>query len=312
MSIKNLALSVIAGCVELKWNVLLMKLSKDFTSESMMVENLLSYLIDEDLRLEEEDKKRKNIAEEEGEGSKMNENFLEIKDDHFGECTTAAFLDYFSPLSKTIDDHGLISLKNRIYEEKMAKDRDANVKKINQDLCKLLSSTKSDISEKLPLMETNLKMPDDKDSQFIADVLIFSSHGDPVLRANIYTIIGNFLRNILERNLDYEKIIAKQEFVRDLLEFNHLIKLLRNGLHDEFHSVVKQTLSVFENCINLVIPFMSNDDDVTQMINDILMVSYNKYWLVQIKYCDVITKIDLSLIEKKDHAEVYEVRKIFF
>lgn len=59
VSIKNLALSVISVCVELRKDVLLMKLSKDFTDESMMVESLLSYLIDEDIRLEEEDKKKK-------------------------------------------------------------------------------------------------------------------------------------------------------------------------------------------------------------------------------------------------------------
>jgi len=60
VSIKNLALSVISICVELKKDVLLMKLSKDFTDESMMVESLLSYLIDEDIRLEDEDKKKKS------------------------------------------------------------------------------------------------------------------------------------------------------------------------------------------------------------------------------------------------------------
>lgn len=84
VSIKNLALSVIALCVELKWDVLLMKMSKDFTSESMMVENLLSFLVDEDIRLEEEEKRKKNS--EQGESSNNQaENFLEIKDDHFGE-----------------------------------------------------------------------------------------------------------------------------------------------------------------------------------------------------------------------------------
>lgn len=303
VSIKNLALSVIAACVELKWNVLLMKLPKDFTSESMMVESLLSYLVDEDLRLEEEEKKRKNADQGESSGAQQTaDNFLEIKDDHFGECTTATFLDYFSPLSKTIDDQGLISLKNRMYEEK-TKDRDASVKKINQDLCKLLTS-KTENNEKLPLMETSLKMPEDKDCQFIADILLYSSHGDPVLRSNVYTIIGNFIKNILEINLDYEKLISRHEFVRECLELRKLIQHLLNGLKDEVHSVVKQTLSVWENCVNLIMPIMTSDE-IEKIMNEILMVSYNKYWLLQINYCDVIISIDLKLTES--HAEIYQV-----
>lgn len=304
VSIKNLALSVIALCVDLKWDVLLMKLSKDFTSESMMVESLLSFLVDEDLRLEEEEKKKKNS--DQGETSNNNaraDNFLEIKDDHFGECTTATFLDYFSPLSKTIDDQGLISLKNRIYEEK-TKDREASVNKINKDLCKLLS--KSETSEKLPLMETSLKLPEDKDCQYVADILLFSSHGDPVLRSNVYTVIGNFIKNIHEKNLDYDKVISRHEFVKDTLKFDGLIRLLLAGLKDEVHSVVKQTLTSWEKCINLILPVVSNEQAM-KIMNDILMVSNNKYWLVQMKYCDVIVKIDLNALESRNHAEVYRV-----
>ena len=218
VSIKNLALSVIVHCVNLKWDILLLKLTKDFTNESMMVENLLSYLVDEDLRLEEEEKKKRS---EEGETSNQTENFLEIKDDHFGECTTATFLDYFSPLSKAIDDQGLISLKNRIYEEK-SKDREVSVKKINHDLCRLLSSKSSDNSESLPMMETSLKMPEEKDCQFIADVLLFSSHTDPVLRANVCSLIGNFLKGIFERNLSYEKVVSQKENLGNFLNFDKL------------------------------------------------------------------------------------------
>lgn len=266
----------------------------------------MSYLVDEDLRLEEEEKKRK-FSDQQGEssGNQNADNFLEIKDDHFGECTTAAFLDYFSPLSKTIDDHGLISLKNRIYEEK-TKDRDASVKKINHDLNKLLLSPKIDDKQQ-PLMETTLKMPEDKDCQFVVDILLYSSHGDPVLRSNVYTIIGNFITNILDKNLDYEKILAKNENVKEFLDFNLLVRHLCNGLQDEIHSVVKQTLAVWENCVNLVLPVIANEE----VIESILRVSYNKYWLVQIKYCDVITKIDLRLIENQDRAEIYRVIIIF-
>ncbi|KAG5669568.1 hypothetical protein PVAND_017455 [Polypedilum vanderplanki] len=291
VSIKNLALLTIAACVELKSEILLLKLSKDYTDESMMVESLLSYLVDEDIRLEEEEEKKKKIDE-----IQSTSDFIEIKENHFGECTTATFLDYFSPLNKTIDEQGLISLKNRIYEEK-TKDREENAKKINRDLCQLLA--RSDIIESkkfnLPLMETTLKMPDDKDCQFVADILLYASHGDPVLRGNVYLIIGNFVRKVLKKNFDYQKFIERNEFVKDLLKFDKMIELLLTGIKDEIHSVAKQTLTVWELIFNNVISVL-NTNEIENVLNQILRVIYNKYWLVQCKYCDVISKIDIGML----------------
>ncbi|CAG9807296.1 unnamed protein product [Chironomus riparius] len=312
VSIKNLALSVISVCVELKKDVLLLKLSKDFTDESMMVESLLSFLIDEDIRLEDEDNKKTksnpHLEVAQATSSEQPQSFLEIKDDHFGECTTATFLDYFSPLNNNLDDQGLISLKNRMYEEK-TKDRDESTKKINRELCQLLSRSEGSDSKKLtPMMETTLKLPEDKDCQYIVDILLYAAHGDPVLRANVYTIIGNFIKSVLERNLDYNKVISRNEYVRHSLKFSTLIDHLLNGIRDEINSVVKQTLVAWENCINLMLAVM-NESEIENVLNKLLMTSYNKYWLVQCKYCDVITKINIEMLGSVigvDRADSYE------
>lgn len=313
VSIKNLALSVIAGCVELKSEVLMLKLQKDFSDESMMVENLLSFLIDEDLRLEEEEQKKKEpFQDEAAANASTSEDFLEIKDDHFGECTTATFLDYFSPLSKSIDDQGLISLKNRIYEER-SRDREESAKKINRELCQLLS--RSEIVEpKQPTMETTLKMPEDKDCQFVADVLLFSSHSDPVLRGNVCMIAGSFISGVFKRNLDYSKFVATSKCVETALEFNNLKQLIISGLTDEIHTVVKQSLMAIEDLINQLFSVMTSNE-VTQLIDSLLLVYFNKYWLVQCKYCDVISKIDLKEVRRSigsDTADAYEVSLTLF
>ena len=311
VSIKNLALSVFIGCVELKSEVLLMKLQKDFTNESMMVESLLSYLVDEDLRLEEEEKKKKEPHQEDLEAT-TSDGFLAIKDDHFGECTTATFLDYFSPLSKSLDDQGLISLKNRIYEEK-SKDREESAKKINRDLCQLLSRSEM-IESKAPVMQTTLKMPDDSDCQFVADLLMYSTHSDPVLRGNVYMIVGAFIGGVLKSNVDYRKFVSRNKVVQEALEFSKLIKLLHKGLRDESHTVVKQTLSAFESSINLLISVMETTQ-VKELLDQLLLVFCNKYWLVQCKYCDVIKEIDLFLLRDvlgADGSEIYEVKFLFF
>lgn len=305
VSIKNLALAVFIGCVELKSEVLLMKLQKDFTNESMMVESLLSYLVDEDLRLEEEEKKKEPLQDETA--ATTSEGFLSIKDDHFGECTTATFLDYFSPLSKSLDDQGLISLKNRIYEEK-SKDREESAKKINRDLCQLLSRSEM-IESKAPIMQTTLKMSDDNDCQFVADLLMYSTHTDPVLRGNVYIIVGTFIGGVLRRNIDYQKFVSRNEILQEALEFTRLIKLLHQGLRDESHTVVKQTLTAVEGSINLLLSVMGRTE-IRKLLDQLLLVFCNKYWLVQCKYCDVIKEIDLMLLREElgaDGAEIYEV-----
>lgn len=292
VSVKNVALSVISSCVNIKSETLLMKLQKDFTDESMMVERLLSYLIDEDLRLEEEEKKRNVQSSEDGANVSTS---LEIKDDHFGECTTATFLDYFSPLSKNLDEEGLITLKNRIFEEK-SKSREESTKKINRDLSQLLSRSEMSSDSRLPLMETTLKMPEDKDCQFIVDVLLYASHSDPVLRSNAYTIAGIFLQNVLSKNYDFDKFISKSDYTREELQFEKLIKLIKNGLRDEAHTVVKQTLVVTERLIRHLPIFMSKTS-----LNDFLLhlfnVNLNKYWLVQCTYADVLLRINNELLE---------------
>lgn len=289
VSVKNVALSVINACVSVKCEVLLLKLQKDFTDESMMVERLLSFLIDEDLRLEEEETKRKAQGGDDANSSKC----LEIKDDHFGECTTATFLDYFSPLSKNIDEEGLITLKNRIFEEK-SKFREESAKKINRDLCQLLS--RSEMSDsKCPLMETSLKMPEDKDCQFIADVLLFATHNDPVLRSNAYTIAGSFLKDILRKNFDYEKFISRNEILKDILKSDKLIKLITNGFYDEAHTVVKQTLVVTAELIEYL-PIVMSTTALEDFIEQLFIVFMNKYWLVQCTYADVLTKINCETL----------------
>lgn len=74
---------------------------------------------------------------------------------------------------------------------------------------------------------------------------------------------------------------------------------------DENHSVVKNALTGFESIINLLIPLfgvkaennlMTEKNLLEEMLDKLLLGFYNKYWLVQCKYCDVITKLDYQLL----------------
>ena len=75
---------------------------------------------------------------------------------------------------------------------------------------------------------------------------------------------------------------------------------------DENHSVVKNALTAFESIINLLIPL--EREILEEMLDKLLLVFYNKYWLVQCKYSDVITKIDYQLL----YVQLEEEKSIFY
>ncbi|CAO1418775.1 unnamed protein product [Diamesa serratosioi] len=311
VSIKNMAFYVIANCVLLKSDLLLISLKKDYNNQSLLVESLLSYFVDEDIRENDdgEDESKQHYLKYNQEVAKASDNFLEIKDDHFGECTTATFLDYFSPMGKSLDNQGLISLKNKLFE-KTDKRRDESTKKINQELCELLTrsvTVEQQVDSDYPLLEKNMKSPDNKDTQYIIDILLFFNHTDPVLRGHCQAILGNFLVNIFQHNYDYEKFVKNRCYLKVILEeieLENILEKLIKGLEDDIHTVVKQSLVALEMCLNHLLLVTNR---VQLLMDKLLMVFHNKYWLVQNKYCDVITKIDFNVLREVMNYEKVEV-----
>lgn len=113
---------------------------------------------------------------------------------------------------------------------------------------------------------------------------------------------------------------------------------LFQGLSDSTHTVVKQSLASIENafcfllahssihiknnrhnerafieCGNILLDF-DNHFHITieNIIDELLLVYENKYWVVQCKYCDLISKLDfdrIKLVIGHDQAQLYEVNK---
>uniref|UniRef100_A0A182SEX2 Huntingtin n=1 Tax=Anopheles maculatus TaxID=74869 RepID=A0A182SEX2_9DIPT len=141
VSVKSLSMQIMAACVRMKPELLCLPLEKDaFREEFAVVEILnLEDAINEFSQEASpcEDKPESasdaDLAQQEDPAAS---DLLEMKEDHFGECTSATYFEYFSPMSLSLDQ-GLKS-KLKSIEENFSSD---NNEKLSRDLDAILSQS---------------------------------------------------------------------------------------------------------------------------------------------------------------------------
>lgn len=178
---------------------------------------------------------------------------LNIKDDHFGENSKVSktYFDFSFPLSKSADNVLLsrLSFSNNMMGSDGFNlgDNMKRTQKLSGDLNNLLSKSEiiesnrsykdnldvtieSDIdsNEKLLCNQSLIQSMTDSSPQFVEDLLLFWNHSDPVLRANIQSLVGNFLFNILNECNSIANYIEKLEIASTyrFLNFNVLFHIL--------------------------------------------------------------------------------------
>lgn len=110
---------------------------------------------------------------------------------------------------------------------------------------------------------------------------------------------------------------------------------LFQGLSDDIHTVIKHSLSAIDLLFSLILPALKNApmkfdnsnfqnvwklDDlnaasqdvlrIDQILDELLITGSNKNWVVQSKYCDLVTNIDfdeIRMIMGDDFGWYYEV-----
>lgn len=252
ISIKNSSLTVISYCVELCPNVLLLSLQKnDEYNENELQDEPISDS-DEDSSASNSNKVSSPLAKQSTNNNDAGEQ-LNMKDDHFGENSKipSTYFDFFFPLSKSADN----VLLSRLNSDS---DRSKQTEKLSGDLSDLLS--KSDIVESKsaikcqnnstidlkPLENTLSRLSLDqsidlsKSQQWLEDILFFWNHSDPVLRANIQLLIGNFISNVLQKRDSVECFIATSGIANNsrFLNFNILLHILMKVLNKHLFLIV--------------------------------------------------------------------------
>lgn len=247
VSIKNSSLAVISHCVALCPQTLLLS---------------LQYNGPENLTYDHSDSEESvSLNSEKGSPSKTTKSSTEqadqlnIKDDHFGENSKVpnTYFDFFFPLSKSADN----VLLSRLNSDNIGGENVRRTQKLIGDLSDLLS--KSDIIDSKQsykgldvTMDTSINanenslnsqaliqsLTEDGSLQFVEDVLLFWNHVDPVLRANVQLLAGNFLFNVLiecesiANFIEQLDIASTYRFLNFNVLFNILIKVMLILIHN--------------------------------------------------------------------------------
>uniref|UniRef100_A0A182YG60 Uncharacterized protein n=1 Tax=Anopheles stephensi TaxID=30069 RepID=A0A182YG60_ANOST len=141
VSVKSLSMQIVAACVRMKPELLALPLEKDTFREEFAVVEILN-LEDAINEFSQEaspcDDKPDNAADAATalQEDPASSDLLEMKEDHFGECTSATYFEYFSPMSLSLDQ-GLKS-KLKSIEENFSSD---NNEKLSRDLDAILSQS---------------------------------------------------------------------------------------------------------------------------------------------------------------------------
>ncbi|KAL1376706.1 hypothetical protein pipiens_004323 [Culex pipiens pipiens] len=344
VSVKAMSLLIVGQCVQLRPEVLLLPLEKDIPREEFDVVEILN-LEDAIAEISSEAILEVDEAAGSAEVSEV-DGLLEMKEDHFGECTSSTYFEYFSPMSISLDQ-GLTSLKSKLklVEENFSTMAMDSQDKLSKELDAILSQ--SDCSGEVarrnrkellvvPRVITvdsgdraGKRLVGEGDQQMLADVMLYYDHSDQTLRGHVLQIVGYFLGVILKKHGSLEKFLEgvdKNAELDKFIKLDALLHVVGKGLLDEIHTVVNQALTAFDQIFaiycrtrpigphperesidseftfkpkpsenifnNTKLPTMTPE----LLINKLLLVFQNKYWLVQCKVCDAIVNLDFALL----------------
>ncbi|XP_050082071.1 huntingtin [Anopheles aquasalis] len=292
VSVKSLSLQIVAACVRLKPELLCLPLEKDALREEFAVVEILN-LEDAINELSEEATAcadQKLECEPTPLTPKPESDLLEMKEDHFGECTSTTYFEYFSPMSLSLDQ-GLKSKLKSIEENFQSI---GNNEKLSRDLDAILSQSEPDTGATGPARKRELlvvpkvittirneghsvregdkisvtavsvsdrKELEDEPQQSMADVLLFYDNADPTLRGNVQTIVGHYLRAAIDATGSYREFMHTKvpPALQSFLSEYKLLQIVLTGLCDEIHTVINQSLASVEQFFNA---FMLSQDAI--------------------------------------------------
>ncbi|XP_053685344.1 huntingtin isoform X2 [Sabethes cyaneus] len=256
VSVKAMALQTVAQCVQLRPELLLLMLEKDEPKDEFDLVNLedaINEISNQAILEVDEATLADALVEPEAEG------LLEMKEDHFGECTSASYFEFFSPMSISVGQ-GLSCLKTKLklVEENFSTMANDNQEKLSRELDAILSQSdcsgdtvakRNERRKELLVVPRVVTSKSESDCQMIADVLLFYDHADQSLREKVLLLVANFLQVVLEGFGSVENFLAsrgKKTALKDFLRQETLVQVIVQGLSDEIHTVVNQALMAFE------------------------------------------------------------------
>lgn len=233
VSIKNVALLVVAQCVRLCPDVLLnqMTCNNILPKNHTFLDNVSQHS-DDSNELDAMTVDGTNDTSTEPQLNKTDDIQLNIIDDYFGTSADVPKLDYMSPLSKSVDT--ALSTPAAKLDHHLAVRAEA----LNKNLIDIWS--KSEIIEikhfpEPPESSGVVKCVDD--DQLMQDVLLYYNNTDPILRGNVQIIVGNCISAILLKYKSFEQFECAYGNDVQFLESSKLLQILMKVRIFNFFSI---------------------------------------------------------------------------
>lgn len=216
VSIKNLALLVVANCVRLSPDVLFYTIAcNSLEPPSFFDITDFGVGVDSDESGDEADDHSEDTttADNEVPASYADDVQLNIIDDHFG-TSSGSYVEFLAPLSKSVETV-LTSKATSISKVELRKKTDAN---------KHLSDTlsKSEIIESRNVVESRSSAVSvfagcgaNQDGQLMQDVLLYYDNADPILRGDVQMIVGYFISAVLRNYSEFDDFFRQNSTEAD-------------------------------------------------------------------------------------------------
>lgn len=209
VSIKNLALLVVANCVRFSPEVLLYTMAcNSIELPSFFDITDFDVASDESGGEADDHSEDTTTADNEVSTSYADDGQLNIIDDHFG-TSSGSYVDFLAPLSKSMDTV-LTSKAKSISKIELRKKTDA----VNKQLSDILS--KSEIIESRSVIESRSSAVSVftgsgaiQDGQLMQDVLLYYDNADPILRGDVQVIVGYFISAVLRNYSEFDDFFRK-------------------------------------------------------------------------------------------------------
>lgn len=203
VSIKNLALLVVANCVRLSPDVLLHTIACNslpsfFDTPGFDIAN------DESGDDADDPSEDTTTADNEAPASYADDVQLNIIDDHFGS-SSGSYVDFLAPLSKSMDTV-LTSQAKSISKMKLRKKTDTENKQLSDILSKSeIIESRSVVEGRSSAFSVFTGCAANQDGQLMQDVLLYYDNADPILRGDVQVIVGYFISSVLRNYSEFDE-----------------------------------------------------------------------------------------------------------
>ncbi|XP_043918860.1 huntingtin isoform X2 [Protopterus annectens] len=153
------------------------------------------------------------------------------------------------------------------------------------------------------LYRVPIEVYENKEEQYISDILNFINHGDPQIRGATAILCGTFIYSVMNNsrfNAESFQASATSSTGNNISILN-CVPLLQKTLRDASSVTCKMACAAVRHCIRSLCSSTYSEIGL-QLIIDLLNLKDNSYWLVRTELLETLSEVDfriVSFLERK-------------